>query len=680
MIARDMFGTFSSGGCLDAIASMLTGFKPLWGTEICERKRAAWHDLTDTPDMGDTYAVQWDHMPTPDIIWSGQTCVDYSLSGPRTGADGETGWMFVEQVKPIMKLQPKAVIIEMVANALNINGGREVRQVCEALSRAYHVHKKVVRVRDYGDESNRERLILVPVCLHHSLGEHAQQYRFPKAYKDNGQCARDLADPDEKVPRHLWRRLNHCHVFGDGRKAQTGRLHKLAQLAPGMGHSNFPHSIYSWDGTFNTMTTHNGGGVRLRLDWKPGQPITQVRKTTTAEARRIASLPESYDQWIRTFDRRDRFVYESINMGVPIGTARAINESIQDTLAAAGVPRTRYEEYQHLKRRAQQQHAKQSRMRTYGVDVYEAPTAGNMCYAMHVDTSTRAGTEQHSVVRSFQLDTGADTTLVGRTVRKYLKRARKSMFSILVADGNTPPVEADVDGDMPVMVLNTPQYDGMPEYSDMDIPVTVLGTLRRSLFSIHDYYKEKGYEVYLRQPQNGPAEITDVHTGGNTCIPLRHGKEGSFWIDYIPIEEMEKYCPDPEQQPQWLQQQLQLMRHKHELSTSTPPAYALAQQHTYDKATADHLHERCVNHAAVKEVIVSTPIISEDGTQTVRVEARRADPPIYATHPLEREIRGVKQGLRDKKRRMTMQQFHEEHGHIGLVPNCKVCRMVKGAM
>ena len=69
----------------------------------------------------------WGSVYTPNVLWSGQTCVDYSLSGPRTGSNGKTGWMFVEQTRPIIELQPDSVVLEMVANATRINGGREVR-------------------------------------------------------------------------------------------------------------------------------------------------------------------------------------------------------------------------------------------------------------------------------------------------------------------------------------------------------------------------------------------------------------------------------------------------------------------------------------------------------------------------------------------------------------------------
>ena len=42
--------------------------------------------------------------------------------------------MFVEQTRPIIELQPDSVVMEMVANATRINGGREVRMVTERLS------------------------------------------------------------------------------------------------------------------------------------------------------------------------------------------------------------------------------------------------------------------------------------------------------------------------------------------------------------------------------------------------------------------------------------------------------------------------------------------------------------------------------------------------------------------
>ena len=74
-------GVFSSGGCLDTLAAIRAGFTPVWGTEICERKRAMWRDLTRTRDLGSTWDVNWEDQVVPDMIISGTPCIDFSSSG-----------------------------------------------------------------------------------------------------------------------------------------------------------------------------------------------------------------------------------------------------------------------------------------------------------------------------------------------------------------------------------------------------------------------------------------------------------------------------------------------------------------------------------------------------------------------------------------------------------------------
>ena len=95
-------GVFCSGGCLDTIAAMRCGFRPVWGTEVCHRKRALWSSLTGTPDLGDTFSVRWNYQTIPDFIQSGQPCMDYSSSGSKKGEFGPTGYMFVKQCEQLL--------------------------------------------------------------------------------------------------------------------------------------------------------------------------------------------------------------------------------------------------------------------------------------------------------------------------------------------------------------------------------------------------------------------------------------------------------------------------------------------------------------------------------------------------------------------------------------------------
>ena len=53
---------------------------------------------------------------------------------------------------------------------------------------------------------------------------------------------------------------------------------------------------------------------------------------------------------------------------------------------------------------------------------------------------------------------------------------------------------------------------------------------------------------------------------------------------------------------------------------------------------------------------------------------------IYAMHPGEVEIRGVKDGMKGEKRKMTHTDFHEAFGHVGPCAGCTVCKSVKGTM
>ena len=89
-------------------------------------------------------------------------------------------------------------------------------------------------------------------------------------------------------------------------------------------------------------------------------------------------------------------------------------------------------------------------------------------------------------------------------------------------------------------------------------------------------------------------------------------------------------------------------------------------RHTYDEATATEMFEQISAHNAVKWTV-----IANSGDVTV----------IQARHPDERQIKGVKAGLKRGKQKMPIMIFHKRHGHIGNIDDaCDICRMIKGAM
>ena len=132
----------SSGGLLDTMAAIRSGFSPIWGTEIDSRKQNMWETLTGNQSLGDTFQLTYSELCRPNYLKSGQTCTDYSSSGSQMGAEGETGWMFISQCDLILDIKPDALCLEMVANAIQVNKGFEVNTVVEMLSEHYVLYSE----------------------------------------------------------------------------------------------------------------------------------------------------------------------------------------------------------------------------------------------------------------------------------------------------------------------------------------------------------------------------------------------------------------------------------------------------------------------------------------------------------------------------------------------------------
>ena len=59
------FVIFAAGGLLDTVAAMRSGFFSIWGTELCEKQRAMWKTLTNTPIYPDTLVTSQTHIALP---------------------------------------------------------------------------------------------------------------------------------------------------------------------------------------------------------------------------------------------------------------------------------------------------------------------------------------------------------------------------------------------------------------------------------------------------------------------------------------------------------------------------------------------------------------------------------------------------------------------------------------
>ena len=326
----------ASGGLLDTLAAIRSGLMPIWGSDTDTSMQALWKDLVGTDSYGDAFSIDLSKVRRPKILKTGFPCPNYCSLGDGTGMEGSTGYLYVKQAKIILQLSPDVAIIEQTDGVLNIEGGKAAHLLINELSTQYHVHHSTVPVWAYGDVSHRKRFIIV--AINKRLGAAGRTYQFPSAIYNQQYypTAADVAVPDSEVPPGYILDGAPDEIF-EWQQPAPGQIHRIGQYGDGAGNCDSPNPLHSWCGLANTQLTTNGGGRRVLLSWQPGQQIKQTRLTVPVETIRMASLSQTYLQWLRQFSSSDCFLRLCVNNGVPMRTSTIIDQSVIQVLQKAGI-------------------------------------------------------------------------------------------------------------------------------------------------------------------------------------------------------------------------------------------------------------------------------------------------------------------------------------------------------
>ena len=493
-----------SGGLLDTFAAVRSGFVPIWGCENNTAQARMWEKFTGCKNLGDVFGPAVLKAERPMYIKSGAPCPNFALSGNELGADGETGWMYVQQADVINTVEPWVFCLEISANALFVNSGSEVKAVRTKLGHKYVVKSKIIRVWQHGDPSNRQRLFMVG--FHRDLGQAAYEFEFPKGGFNNYRwpSARDIAVCDTAVPKEYWRTDSVPTTDKCADDFVPAKLFKIGSKGDKMGPAKLPNAVYSWDGLLNGQTTLNGGGRRPTLDWKLGDDINLTRLCVPIETVRAASLPSDYAEFTAAFSDgkpKDEFLRLCVNNGVPVRTGVAIDGAIKSVMMKA------------LRR-------------------IDKPTKRWASLA-----------HTYECIRSTLFDTGANGSLNHRDVEQYLLNAVKSRSSITVADGNV--MQGCCDGKLNCMVVNTANHEGFNWQTPFQYSTTTTEGLAMELLSFDEFYRD-GWGVHCRPPdvEDGKCEIYRPKRGDIEAanVPLRYdwGGNGGFYLDYVLKQNVKK--------------------------------------------------------------------------------------------------------------------------------------------
>lgn len=507
--------------------SVRAGFRPAWCTEICTDAQAVWSNIYGGQCLGNTFTVDYSKVERVVYLMSGQPCPDYSRSGSHEGEFGKTGWMFVRQVSKILMVRPVVFRLEISDYVCEINRGDEIKSVIRQLSKIYNVKFTTLSVWDYGDPSHRKRVFIVGFSK--ELGDVADWFEFPEEIfsAEHSHCARDVAEADDKVPELYWRRCsNDKKLDYTGNNPQPGKLLKVGSAGNGIGPCQCPNAVYSWDGTFNTQTTVNGGGRRTRLDWdKSKDKVGETRLTTPVEAVRIASLPAWFETTIRDVHDTDQFVFKSVNNGIPARTATVIDEAVMRVLVAV-------EANVHLIMTGSNE--SKSYVDTDNAKRVFSAVSRQMARSDQFAMRIRKPNKRK---RSSMLDTGANISLFEREVECYMRDCKGSKMQVQVA--NSQVMHGACDGRIR---MNT---DG--DFADEQ--VTTMEGIPCELYSVQQKYFAEKYSVILSQPDFqvkcdkcdemtgiGPSRIAKndfSRANVEVSVPVRPDPtDGGFWIDY----------------------------------------------------------------------------------------------------------------------------------------------------
>ena len=692
-----------SGGLLCTHSAIRAGWSPIWGTEICplhsgnplhcqaikrsescadNLQQQMWIDFTNTPCYGNTFSkmTSYKYLAKPMYMTAGPPCTFFCVGGDQLGDDSETGWMFADTALIFLMIMPLVFRVEQSGNVINVNDGEEVNKFRAALEQYYVLHIKIIECWDLGDNVHRSRWFCVGFLR--NMGAAAINFKHPNAI--NGDitpyCARDIALPDADVPRTFWRKDNTDRLSQT--QPEPGQIHKLARAGIGMGHSNNPNLVTSWLGATPGPTTFKGGVKRPSLNWNDSgnNPIGPARTDTPVEMCRAMSAPSDVINYYASFSDDLSFLYRNIGNAIAAMTCSAYDTAIMNTVTDWMLEQQNSQHIYRSLSAATNQGAAKSVLAyskiMYHTNGKSATQDINTAFlSMNIDGLTETNLEPcnslskdeanitlHSAfrsncsypqIKSAMVDTGANRTFLTCDHEPWLNNPHDSVISIQVASKESI-MNGSLDGTLHMMVLGPGKQ---PSGTSIDKEVTTVPKLERDLFSVDDNYRD-AFNILLKQPdyQDGIPQMYKEATSNqpSVTVPFRYDwQHGGFWIDYIPVKSNGQF-------KQAFKSQIQ-------------------QNHTALLAA----HFQDMTEARSSKATDSIQWLSPEQVQdeTVRLWAMPAVAEVFwGRHDDEREIRGVKAGLRKRKRELNAVDFHNEYDHMGCLPNCIICAIVSGSM
>jgi DNA (cytosine-5)-methyltransferase 1 len=277
-------------------------------------------------DLRDIQTIHEDEIPDCDILTAGFPCQPFSKIGKLHGFADARGTLFWDVLRILKAKQPKAFVLENVANLVNHDKGNTFKTILDGLENdlGYHVHYKVLNTKDFGVPQDRKRIYIVGF-------KDDVPFSFPEPVK----LKRFVRDILEKDSVHDFFYLSQRYLDG---------LKKHQQRHQEKGHG-FGFRVLSPDGISTTCVVGNMGRERNLIQDVPrpgsvgraGVPLNAegIRKLTVREYARLQGFPDDYE-----FSDKVTVAYKQIGNAVSVPVAEAVAREVKKSLAFVKINET----------------------------------------------------------------------------------------------------------------------------------------------------------------------------------------------------------------------------------------------------------------------------------------------------------------------------------------------------
>jgi len=283
---------FSGCGGMD-LGFVQAGFDVLWANDIngfaCKTYA---HNISDHIIHGDITEIDYQSIPTADIIIGGFPCQDFSMLWKRGGVSTDRGNLYKNFVDLVAQKNPKVFVAENVKGILTANKKQAIKQIIEDFSDTgeigYNTKAILVNFANYGVSQLRERVLIIGVRKDLDVEFVAPQVLNTS---DNYVPSKVALQGVEKVS------FNNEH-----QKIQPATIEKLKLIPPGGNFTDIPkdspHYVKGMishvyrrlhpDKPSTTIIAAGGGGT-----W--GYHYEEPRPLTNRERARLFGYPDDFE-------------------------------------------------------------------------------------------------------------------------------------------------------------------------------------------------------------------------------------------------------------------------------------------------------------------------------------------------------------------------------------------------